>query len=198
MRECGPAPDHRLHNCGPGTREVFRCARVGTDHPVDLLASLAGAAGFDADLRSIRRAVMAGTSAADGERGGAIPRPLVADLAARLLERIGVAPASEPATNDAERAAGLLRQLVGEVVRREWHRPLIGLASDTALSQHEWWAKERLKALPCSLEDVARTVAAYAVYSPPLLLWSRPASLDWLRVDVTLSLRRLYAPGGDA
>ena len=42
---------------------------------------------------------------------------------------------------------------------------------------------------PAALQ-LATTLAVYAVYAPPLLLWSRTPSLRWLRGDTVISLQR--------
>jgi hypothetical protein len=194
MREDAAAgPDHRLHNCGPSTREVFRCARVGADHQTDILRSLTRCGPLHEQIVEIRGATRMCEDPAEREHvDPRIPPEIVSSICTRLMERMDATINVGDMANDSECATVLLRSLVGHVVDRGWHRRLLGTASHSQVAPENWWKKPRFSPGTTAVEEVALVVAAYGVYSPPLMLWSRPASLDWLRVDTLLTVRQLW------
>jgi hypothetical protein len=46
--------------------------------------------------------------------------------------------------------------------------------------------------------DVALTVGVYAVFAPPLILWTRTPSLRWFRTDTLIVLRRFGTDAKEA
>ena len=181
------APPDRLHNCGPAPRDVFRCPPLGYVQALDLAHAVVRCDALPAALRDATWALV---------RRGAkrFPRELVEELAVLMLRELGAEPKQEAAeAADAISVARLLQQLVDRTVA------LGGGAQPLGLARHVVGAlDERLARMGVAgssgfeARHVARTLAAYAVYSPPLLLWSRPASLDWLRADVGLVVRCLW------
>jgi hypothetical protein len=70
-------------------------------------------------------------------------------------------------------------------------RGWVGLASNVHRSTVPA-ARERK---PPSTLRVARTLAVYAVFAPPLVLWSRTPSLRWFLPDTLIQLRRFEHVG---
>lgn len=181
------APRHRMYNSGSAPRDVFRCPPLGSVQSLDLAQAVVRCDALPAELRDATWAVV--------RRGvKRFPREIVAELAVLMLRELGAEPREEAAgAADALSPARLLQQLVDRAVA------LGGAAQPLGLARHVVGALDERLALAgvggsSSFEPlhVARTLAAYAVYSPPLLLWSRPASLDWLRADVGLVVRCLW------
>ena len=189
----GSRASWRLNNCGPSPQEVFRCARVGGRAELDLLRSLRRSRILSPELRELRSAV----DAAAGEESAStrIPARLIASMAGKVLDALGgIMPDAEGA--DPERAKAALGALVRHVTARGAHRGLLGLAASEAVPAARWWSRARFPAGREAIDDVALTMAAFAVYKPPLLLWSGAPSLDWMRVDATLAVHTLWSAGG--
>jgi len=179
-REPGPPgarPRHRLHNCGPTSREVFRTPAIGERVTFDLRSALLGWAAGPGALE-----IPAGW--ADGS--DPTPARLVIDAAGRALRELEMElpPAEDGA--DADHARRCLAALVGGLRGRGHLRRLAGIAFHAVREDDAVGAPERT---PAALQ-LATTLAVYAVYAPPLLLWSRTPSLRWLRGDTVISLQR--------
>jgi len=186
----------RLNNSGYGAPpQTFRCPEIGRCHNLDLLAALAAwpdlAAG---DLAALEEAVQRGNTPLDRAMlvPARIPAATAASIVGGLLQSLG-AP-GEPVREESamEAATLLLGRLVRHVVGLGWHRTLLGLGSPLPLSPATWRVGEPPAGPLQPSESVALTVAAFAVFRPPLLLWTRAPSLDWLRVDMRIAIRQLW------
>jgi hypothetical protein len=183
MREPGsqthPA-QHQLHNCGPVSREVFRTPAIGRLTTFDLRRTLlgwtAGREGFD-------------LAAAWPEDTAHVPAPFVVSIAHEVLCELGIEPPSVE-VGEAARARRCLAALVEGLQARGKLRRLVGIAFHAARDDDPVVAPART---PSTLQ-FATTLAVYAVYAPPLLLWTRGPSLRWLRADTLIMLRRFDAP----
>jgi hypothetical protein len=194
---------HRLHNSGPGVREVFRCSPIGTEVRLDLYSAIcrcdALSGGQLQGLRQGLRLEEPPTGPAGGRGTAAlarIPESSIAAIGAAALEVLGEPLAPPLDGSDADRARPVLRAVTGLVMARGWHTDRLGLARHIVVGRESWNAQQRLGSDPISAEELAFTLAAFAVYTPPLLLWSRNPTTDWLRVDVYLQLRALWGAGG--
>jgi hypothetical protein len=183
-RERGNAPDasqHRLHNCGPVSREVFRTPAIGELVTFDLRRTLLGWAK--------RRA---GLGMPDGWTDGAVPLPaaVIAAATSRVLSVLGIEPPPHGAGTDAGHARRCLGALVGLLEEAGLLRDLVGIAFHTVRAAEAPADPAR----STSTEELARALAVYAVYVPPLLLWTRTPSLRWFRGDTLITLRRFEVP----
>ena len=185
-----------LQNSGPDTREVFRCPALGTLQRLDLFSALLCC---DVVPRDQFYAVL---RAADDTLP--TPPPMIARIPAENVEAIGLVVlgalgvASSPPSGSCptERAQEVLRRVVALVKERGWHTTRLGIATHVELDPATWRDRERIGCDRVSVAFLAFTLAAFSVYSPPLLLWTREPSLDWLRVDIHLGLRSLWGAGG--
>jgi hypothetical protein len=176
-REEGPAGTlAALHNCGPGTREIFVTSPVGHVARFDLAAARAGwmaaghpaGAGGEAPCRSAPHAVpmaavLSAIDAALKPRAAARHAAEARRLLAVLIETL--------------RAEGALDDLHG-IARAETRGPFGPMKPPP----------------PVSALELARTLAVHAVFAPPLLLWSRSPSLRWMPSKHLLTLRRFDCP----
>jgi hypothetical protein len=166
-----PASLHqdRLHNCGPTSGEVFRTPAIGRVVTFYAGSALAGWKG-EPSVRDV---------AHDPVRAAALVLPAV-------LEELGI-PTPSGRGRKEERTLRMLGALVEALRERGHTHGLVGIAS------HAWGipygdppAQKHVSTLV-----LARTLGVYAVYAPPLVLWSRTPSLQWLRGShVTITLRR--------
>jgi hypothetical protein len=181
-----PPPQHRLHNCGPSAREVFRTSPVGTVVTLDLVAALCGWSG--------------GGDAVAGFLVGPYEAPpgLIESAAAWALGELAPAAAVDAVTVEsttAARARRHLAHLVRHVVATGLVSDLVGIARDLPRDPAMPYPTAPSVTQP---EHLARVLAAHAVYAPPLLLWNRPPSLHWCRSDHVLELRRFPSATGGA
>jgi hypothetical protein len=173
----GSAANGRLHNSGAGPREVFRTPSIGKLVTFDLRKALVA--------RVSRQPGCEG----DGEWGierSPAPPELVALAARQALIGLGLTSDHEPGGEPAQEARASLAALIAALQKRGLLRGLAGIASHEA--RVEPVLTRRLPEV--STRDLARTLAVYAVYAPPLLVWSRTPSLRWFRGDTVIRLRR--------
>jgi hypothetical protein len=191
---CGEAQT-RLHNCGPGPREVFRCAPIGASVEIDLATVLAG---WDAMPWHRSRTIVSRRRDPDEDdpvgMDSRFIEPTFVSMCGHVLERLEVpyAPGHDMAT--------MVRRVVAVVLERAWHHDLLGLAGHTMRDPQVWllgtgFVRNSTRFPSTSTRDVALAIAAHAVYAPPLLLWTRVPSLDWLRTDISLQLRCPWQAG---
>jgi hypothetical protein len=177
------AAEHRfaLHNCGAGPREVFRTAVIGGIERFDLQG-----AHFAWDLDGRVAGILEESAALDG----GIPMSVAASLTAAVLRELGVGVDVRPDPDRDGQTRRLLGVLIETLRRRGELAHLVGIAF------HELRTSATSAPAPGSVSalEVARTLAAYAVYAPPLLLWSRSPSLRWMRDDTLIALRRFDTP----
>jgi hypothetical protein len=182
LREEGPAGVLAgLHNSGAAPREVFRTAAIGRVVHFDL----AGAR--DTWDRAGRIAREVGESA---RKVGGVPSVIHACLTAAVLQELG-AEVPLVAENEPDAQARRLLGVLVETLRgRGALDDLVGLAF------HEQRTDASTSVVPdeVSTLEMARTLAVYAVYAPPLLLWSRSPSLGWMRSDTLIGLRLFDSP----
>jgi hypothetical protein len=174
---------HRLHNCGPVAREVFRTPAIGRVLTFDLRRALLGWAPVRGDLD---------IEAEWPDPLGDAPPALIARVAAAVLADRGGEPPVHRTGTDADHARRCLAVLVEHLAHRGRLRRLAGIASHARRAASPPAATER----PVSTNTLALTLAVYAVYAPPLLVWSRTPSLRWFHGPLMIRLRRLAAPGG--
>jgi hypothetical protein len=193
MTEPNADAGSRLHNCGPGAREIFRCAPIGTTVDLDLARALMG---WDAMPWRRSRAVVSGRYTPDESDSNRIDSAFVqsafVEVCGRVLETLDA-----PRPGGA-RMAAMVRSIVAVVLEHGWHRALLGLARHAYRNPQLWCASSsyaRSYKPRCDSRDVALTIAAHAVYTPPLLLWTRAPSLDWLRPSVALHVRCPWKDG---
>jgi hypothetical protein len=174
---------HRLNNCGPVAREVFRTPAIGMMLTFDLRRTLlgwaAGRDGFDVEAEW-------------PDPLGDAPPALIARLAAAALADLGVEPPGRGIGTDADHARRCLAALVRQLAQRGRFRRLWGIASHARRVVSARASTEQ----PASTVTLALTLAVYAVYAPPLLVWSRTPSLRWFNGPLLIHLRRLGEPGG--
>lgn len=186
----------RLNNSGYGRPPAaFRCPAIGGTRLLDLYATLAFWPGLaPADLTALETAAASTLSPAPRNQvtQARIPPATIASITAGLLHELGTDAGIAHQDGTAETAAALVQRLVVEVMTRGWHRTLFGLASPQGIPPHTWRSAEALCESQLPAQPVALTLAAFAVFRPPLLLWTRPPSLDWLRADLCISFRRLW------
>jgi hypothetical protein len=201
--EPGSPASHRLHNCGPGVREVFRCPPIGGDLRLDLYRALCRCREVRAAHGGALRPSIPledGRSGSGSEMPAAalarIPERSIAAVGVALLEALDGRLPPTRAGADAGRAQPVLRAVIAAVMERGWHTERLGLARHAEVERERWNAKARIGCTPVSVEELAFTLAAFAVYTPPLLLWSRNPTMDWLRVDVYMQLRTAWGAGG--
>jgi hypothetical protein len=171
-----------LHNCGAGPREVFRTAAIGRLERFDLEG---------ARHAWHRRELLVRETGESLEAGNRVdPISSTASLTAAVLRELGVPVPLTPETEGDVQAKRLLGTLV-EVLRDRGALDDLG-----GIAFHEQRSQGTQCPAPCivSTLEVARTLAVYAVYAPPLLLWSRSPSLRWMRNDTLIALRRFDPP----
>jgi hypothetical protein len=190
----GNAPTQAaLHNCGPSPREVFRCPAIGSTETIDLARVLWGWQEMPwAQTCTIVSTRVAESASPPADRDRRIAGPQFAAVCARVLECLEASHAPDAG------AAALVRSVVALVLDCGWHRDMIGLAKHTQQPVLRWRAGPRWPEAPkepVHSRDVALAIAAHAVYTPPLLLWTRVPSLDWLRCDIVLAVRCPWQSG---
>jgi hypothetical protein len=181
-----------LHNCGPSPREVFRCAAIGSTDTVDLSRVLSTWQDMPwAESRRIVSTRVAALHTPPRHADLCFAEPAFGRVCACVLECLDA-----PRPGDAN-SGTLVRGIVTLVLDRGWHRDMIGLARHTSREVGRWRASPPTGTLeaPAYARDVALAIAAHAVYTPPLLLWTRVASMDWLRCDIALIVRRPWEGG---
>jgi hypothetical protein len=177
----------RMNNCGPGSnaREVFRTPLLGTAVIFDLRETLsAGCCWIGAALRSTSLKTLT-------------PRA-IAEMSRALLEHLGIDP--PPRLRDGgEDARSQLQVLTRQVVASGRARTCVGVAyacaraiqsASTPPGVHGQAATATQTFRPSSALDVALTIGVYAVFAPPLILWTRTPSLRWFSSNTLIVLRR--------
>jgi hypothetical protein len=182
-REEGCAPDpHRLQNSGPTTREVYRTAAIGSLLHFDFDVALGA---WDRPGGVVR------TLEESAEAGDGIPATIVTCVTGAVLRELGVdfpVAAERDRDGQARRALALL---VDTLRARSMLDDLVGIA----LHEHRTATTPTRAAGSVSSEELARTLAVLAVYTPPLVLWTRTPSLRWICHDTLIVLRRFDLPG---
>jgi len=178
------APLAALHNCGPGPRAVFHTPSIGRIQRFDIEEALRAwkrPAGGPAPRESA------------APPSGAVPPSTIASLTAAVLADLRVRTVSlDPAAPPAGEAKRLLGVLVETLLERGSLDDLIGIAfHEIRTSSHGGSRSPGVSTLA-----LARTLAVYAVYAPPLLLWGRSPSLRWMRRDTLIAVRRFDPAGG--
>jgi len=172
---------HRLHNCGPVSREVFRTPAIGALMTFDvrrvLLGWAEGREGFD----------LATEWPADVERA---PAALLARVAREAIRELRMEPPPEEDGSDADHARRGLAALVAGLRKKGRFRRLVGIAFHAVRTDEGCEVPGRKP----STVRLATTLAVHAVYAPPLLLWTRNPSLRWMRADTLIMLRCFDAP----
>jgi hypothetical protein len=196
---------HRLHNSGPGAREVIRCAPIGIDRRVDLFQALYGCQEVPRRLVYAFRRDAETTMVVQGKQYpaftsdmGRITPTLAVDVCGVLLAALGVAVPEPAGAAPHQHARTLLRLLLDHVVEQGWHEVLLGLVTHGSWPPAHWRTPARTGQGRTTPADAALALAAFAVYAPPVLLWTRTPSLDWVRCDVFLQVRQLWGGGGAA
>jgi hypothetical protein len=193
MTEPNSDVQRRLHNCGPGAREEFRCAAIGASVDLDLATALMG---WDAIPWRRSRTVVSRRHDADEIDPDGIELMFVEDVfvgvCGQVLESLHAPRPRVPGM------AEIVRSIVALVLEHGWHRELIGLARHAYRDPHVWrMGPSVAQGLEPRVDarDVALIIAAHAVYTPPLLLWTRVPSLDWLRTDILIRARCPWQDG---
>jgi hypothetical protein len=172
-----------LHNCGAGPREVFRTAAIGHLERFDLEGAYRAWDRDELVVRTIEESAEAG--------GGCTMMSMNACLTAAVLRELGVPVPLAPEADRDGQARRLLRTLIDVLRDRGALGDLTGIAFH---EQRAPAATQRPAPGSGSALEMGRTLAVYAAYSPPLLLWSRSPSLRWLRHDTLIALRRFDPP----
>ena len=185
------AASHLLHNSGPCSREVFRTAAIGERMRFSLGWALLDWRDWGGDQPARLAALV--------QRRADIPPAIAIAAARRALVALGERCDDHYVSRDRDRATrsacALLTRLASLLRERGLLDRLIGLASDEELQRPPWRTDPNSAESRFSAEDFARTLVAYSVYAPPLLLWTRPPSLHWWRTGVRITLRRFHGPG---
>lgn len=175
----------RLHNSGPVPQEVFRTPAIGTVTYLLLTQTiLAWDAWADRPLYPEKTPLP--------ER---LPPAFAHEAARRALVRLGEPEPRAGVPRDPERGKVRACELIAELARvlgargelADW----MGIATCEVLSapQAMGAANVRTQNPPTDLE-VARSIVAYSVIAPPLLLWTRPPTLHRGRKFNRITLRR--------
>jgi hypothetical protein len=178
MSERTPAADlAALNNSGAGPREVLRTPAIGRIDRFDVESARHA---WDRSSQVVR--VMEEST----EIGGGIPMSITTSLTAAVLRELDVEVDVAPETDRDGQARRLLGTLIETLRSRGELDDLVGIAF------HEIRTSATVSPPPGSVStlEMARTLAVYAVYAPPLLLWNRTPSLRWVRDDTLIALRR--------
>jgi hypothetical protein len=180
LEEGADPAQHRLHNCGPSSREVFRTPAIGRVLTFDLHQARQAWQREEVFRQIVRESAAAGGT----------PASLYTCVIGLALREFGV---EIPLGREEDLRSQTVRAL-GVLVRTLVERGLVDdLAGIAAHHRREPGEPEPLAACPSMLE-IARTLAVYAVYTPPLVLWTRTPSMRWMRHDTLITLRRFGAP----
>jgi hypothetical protein len=177
------APRSVLHNSGAGPREVFRTPAIGRIQRFDFEAACRGWKPAVADIasRASRRAIR-----------DAVTPAAIASLTASVLRDLAIGTPLDSGAAAADEAKRLLGVLVETLRERGSLHDLTGIAFHESRDS----AYRAPGSTGVSTLALARTLAVYAVYAPPLLIWSRSPSLRWMGPGTVIALRRFDSATG--
>ncbi len=188
MRDTGvPTPRTAYHNSGCGPREVFNTPAVGTAITFDIGRTLRTWPPVAED-RLIRDKLPLS--------GAAWISPDIIDRACSItLDHLGTGHTAGHGIFTTARARALksLELLAAEVCVRGALVRVVGIAR-ALLHPPGYSPACHLTELDLrSPLEIATTFVAVSVFAPPLILWRRPPSLTWWRLDHVIEFRTFAA-----
>lgn len=188
IRDTGVStPRTAYHNSGCGPRQVFNTPAVGTAITFDIGTTLRTWQPVAEDKQIRDKLPLTGVTW--------IPPDVIDRACSITLDQLGTAPTAENGvfTNSRARALKSLELLAAEVCFRG---ALVGVAGIArALPHPPGYSPPRY---PTELDlrsplEVATTLVAASAFAPPLILWRRPPSLTWWRLDYVIEFRTFAA-----
>jgi len=187
-----PAPRANYRNSGCAPREVFRTPELGRKIHFDIGEALArwGPTARDKRIRD----------SLDVRSGARIPAEIIDRVTRVAMEALSISASVSSRglfTSVAAKATQNLATLAAELEKRSAFSQLVGVAQAVTPTSRNLSRASFADRAEISPLDVATTLVAASVFTPPLLVWHRAPSFTWWRLDTSIVLRIFTRPPVD-